>query len=61
MNLVYLGGSGESVLVLGIGLSVSSEGDSELLGFFIFNFDFGLMKSSEVRVKGKDHMFSEVR
>ena len=56
MNLVYLNGSGESVLVL----SVSAEGVSGLLGFFIFDSDSNLMKGSEVRVMGKDHLFSKM-
>ena len=60
MDLVYLSSSGESVLVLDIGLSVSSEGVSEFLGFFIFNSNFGLMKGPKVRVMGKDHLFSEM-
>ena len=60
MNLVYLGGSGESVLVLSVWLSVSAEGVSRLLGFFIFDSNSSLMKGSEVRVMGKDHLFSEM-
>ena len=60
MNLVYLGGSGESVLVLSVWLSVSAEGVSRLLGFFIFDSDSSLMKGSEVRVMSKDHMSSEM-
>ena len=54
--MVYLDGSGESVLVL----SVSAEGVSGLLGFFIFDSDSSLMKGSKVRVVGKDHLFSEM-
>ena len=60
MNLVYLGSSGESVLVLSVWLSVSAEGVSKLLGFFIFDSDSSLIKGLEVRVVGKDHLFSEM-
>ena len=60
MDLVYLGSSGESVLVLNIGLSVSLEGVSGLLGFFIFDSNSSLMKGSEVKVMGKDPMLSKV-
>ena len=60
MDLVYFGSSGESVLVLSVWLSVSAEGVSGLLGFFIFDSDSSLMKGSEVRVMGKDHLFSEM-
>ena len=60
MDLVYFSGSGKGILVLGIGLSVSIEGVSGLLGFFIFNSDFGLMKFSKIKIMGKDHLFSKV-
>ena len=60
LSLVYLSSSGEGVLVLSVRLSVSAEGISGLLGFFIFNFDSSLMKGSEIRVMGKDHLFSKV-
>ena len=45
----------------GIGLSVSAEGVSGLLGFFIFDSDSSLMKCSKIRIMGKDHLSSEVR
>ena len=60
MYLVYFGSPGESVLVLDIGLSVLTEGVSGLLGFFIFNSISSLMKGSEVKVMGKDHLFFEM-
>ena len=60
MDLAYVGSSGESVLVLSVGLSVSVKGVSGLLGFFIFDSDSSLMKGSKVRVMGKDHLFSEM-
>ena len=59
--MVYLSSLGESVLVLDIGLGVSSEGISRMLGFFIFNSNSNLMESPEVRVIGKDHLFTKVR
>ena len=60
MDLVYLGSSGECVLVLSVWLSVLVEGVSRMLGFFIFDSDSSLMKGSKVRVVGKDHLLSEV-
>ena len=60
MDLVYLGSLGERVLVLSVGLSVSAEGVFGLLGFFIFNSNSNLMKGSEVKVMGKDHLFSKM-
>ena len=60
MDFVYFSGSGEGVLVLSVRLSVSVEGVSGLLGFFILNSDFSLMKGSKIRVIGKNHFFSEV-
>ena len=52
MDLVYLSGLGEGVLVLSVSLSVSVEGVSVLLGFFILNSDSSLMKGSKIRVMG---------
>ena len=60
MIRVYLNSSGESVLDLDIGLSVSSKGVSKWLGFFIFNSDSCPMKSSKVGIMGKDHLFFEM-
>ena len=60
MDLVYFSGSSEDVLSLSVRLSVLAEGVFGLLGFFIFNSDFNLMKGSEMEVMGKDHLFSEV-
>ena len=60
MDLVYLSGSGEGVLVLSVRLSVSAEGVYGLLGFLILNYDSNLMKGSKIRVMGKDHIFFEV-
>ena len=42
------------------GLSDLANGISGLLGFFIFNSDSNLMKCSEVRVMGKDHLSFKV-
>ena len=60
MDLVYFGSLGKGVLVLGIRLSVLAKGVFGLLGFFIFNSDSGMIKCSEVRIMGKDHLFSEI-
>ena len=60
LDLVYLSGSGESILVMSVRLSVSVKGVSGLLGFFILNSDSSLMKGSKIRVMSKDHLFFEV-
>ena len=58
--MVYFGSSGKGILVLVIGLSVSTEGISRLLGVFIFNSDSCLMKCSKIRIIDKDHLSFEV-
>ena len=60
MDLVYFSSSGKSILVLGLGLSVSAKSVSRLMGFFIFNSNFGLMKCSKVKAMGKEYLSSEV-
>ena len=61
MDLVYLNNSGEGILVLSTDLSILAECIFGLLGFIIFNSNLGLVEGLEIRVMGKDHLFSKVR
>ena len=60
LNMVYLSGSSEGILVLSVRLNVLAEGVSGLLGFFILNSDSSLMKGSKIGVMDKDYLFSKV-